>query len=108
MNAIYKFMKDHGKNPGILLGMFMFVSRLFGQSVETPPAAKPGGWASLGAMSAPEWDGKTLTCHSEQGSLAVTPLSDDVVRVPCVLRPRRSSGVTIPTPCPIATSARSP
>jgi len=40
-----------------------------------------GGWSSLGAMPAPAWDGKTLMFHNEQGTLAVTPLSDDVIRV---------------------------
>ena len=40
-----------------------------------------GGWTSLGAMAAPKWDGKTLLFHGEQGVLAVTPLSSDVVRV---------------------------
>ncbi|HEV2454111.1 MAG TPA: glycoside hydrolase family 31 protein, partial [Verrucomicrobiae bacterium] len=39
------------------------------------------GWSSLGAMSLPNWDGKTLLYRSAQGTLAVTPLSDDVVRV---------------------------
>ena len=32
-------------------------------------------------MPAPVWDGKTLTFHGDQGSLAVTPLSEDIVRV---------------------------
>src|SRR3569833_3872817 len=40
-----------------------------------------GGWTSLGAMAAPKWDGKALLFHGEQGMLAVTPLSPDVVRV---------------------------
>ncbi|HUC85928.1 MAG TPA: glycoside hydrolase family 31 protein [Candidatus Acidoferrales bacterium] len=40
-----------------------------------------GGWATLGAMSAPAWDGKTLRLQSGQGTLAITALSDDVVRV---------------------------
>src|SRR5271154_6768396 len=39
------------------------------------------GWQSLGGMGVPVWDGKTLLFHSEQGMLAITPLSDDVVRV---------------------------
>ena len=38
-------------------------------------------WSSLGAMPAPVWDGKTLLFHNDQGALAVTTLSDDVVRV---------------------------
>ena len=32
-------------------------------------------------MPAPAWDGKTLSFHSDQGNLAITPLSDDVIRV---------------------------
>ena len=39
------------------------------------------GWASLGAMPQPVWDGKTLVCRNGQGALAITPLSDDVMRV---------------------------
>jgi len=39
------------------------------------------GWTTLGAMSAPTWDGKTLLFRSDQGTLAVTPMGDDVVRV---------------------------
>lgn len=40
-----------------------------------------GGWTTLGTMPAPTWDGKTLLFRSEQGTLAVSPLSSDVVRV---------------------------
>ncbi len=39
------------------------------------------GWSSWGAMPAPVWDGKTLQFHNDQGTLAVTALSDDIVRV---------------------------
>jgi len=39
------------------------------------------GWSSLGAMPAPVWDGKTLQFHNDQGTLAITALSDDIVRV---------------------------
>ena len=39
------------------------------------------GWSPLGAMRAPVWDGKTLQFHNDQGTLAVTALSDDIVRV---------------------------
>jgi hypothetical protein len=39
------------------------------------------GWRSLGAMPAPEWDGQTLLFRGDQGTLAITPLSDDVIRV---------------------------
>ena len=48
-------------------------------SAQNPVAA--GGWTSLGTMPAPNWDGKTLLFHSDQGTLAVMPLSDDVIRV---------------------------
>lgn len=40
-----------------------------------------GGWVSLGAMSRPTWDGQVLLFRGEQGTLAITPLSDDVIRV---------------------------
>lgn len=43
--------------------------------------AAAGGWTSLGAMPAPVWDGKTLLFQSTQGTLSVTPLSDDIIRV---------------------------
>ncbi|HEX4342429.1 MAG TPA: TIM-barrel domain-containing protein, partial [Verrucomicrobiae bacterium] len=39
------------------------------------------GWHSLGEMSTPNWDGHTLSYTSDQGNLAITPLSDDIVRV---------------------------
>jgi alpha-glucosidase len=39
------------------------------------------GWTTLGSMPAPTWDGKTLLFHGDQGTLALTPLGDDVVRV---------------------------
>lgn len=39
------------------------------------------GWTTLGAMPAPAWDGNTLLFHGNQGTLAIVPLSDDVVRV---------------------------
>ena len=39
------------------------------------------GWSSLVAMPAPVWDEKTLRFQNDQGTLAVTVLSDDIVRV---------------------------
>jgi len=39
------------------------------------------GWQILGNLGVPVWDGKALLFHSAQGSLAITPLSDDVIRV---------------------------
>ncbi len=44
-------------------------------------SAAADGWTTLGAMPAPAWDGSTLLFHSDQGALAITPLSDDVIRV---------------------------
>ena len=41
----------------------------------------PTGWVSLGAMSLPHWNGHVLLFHGRQGTLAITPLSDDVIRV---------------------------
>ena len=48
-------------------------------SAQTGPAA--GGWATLGAMAAPSWDGKSFMFRSGQGMLAIRALSGDVVRV---------------------------
>ena len=39
------------------------------------------GWWSLGNMPAPVWDGKVLLFQGSQGTLAITPLSDEVIRV---------------------------
>jgi alpha-glucosidase len=41
----------------------------------------PAGWTTLDAMPAPTWDGKVLLFHGDQGTLALTPLGDDVIRV---------------------------
>jgi alpha-glucosidase len=46
-----------------------------------------GGWVSLGSMPVPKWDGKTLLFRNSQGTLAVTPLSEDVVRVRFTTQP---------------------
>jgi alpha-glucosidase len=50
-------------------------------SVPIPNEVAAMGWRSVGAMPAPEWDGKTLLFRGDQGTLAITPLSDDVIRV---------------------------
>src|SRR6185437_11177488 len=53
-------------------------------NAETALAAEspaPAGWQSLQAMPAPHWDGKTLLFQSDQGCLAITPLSKDIIRV---------------------------
>lgn len=59
----------------VLSGIIMAAT--FSSSAQT----NTGGWATLGAMSAPAWNGRTLRLQSPQGTLAITPLSDDVVRV---------------------------
>src|SRR5262249_52325775 len=47
----------------------------------TDSESKVSGWWSLDALPAPTWDGKTLLFQGDKGNLAITPLSDDVVRV---------------------------
>ena len=59
----------------VALGFFLAVFEITAQT------AAPAGWSSIGAMSAPEWNGKTLSFHSDQGVLAIVPISDDVIRV---------------------------
>ena len=56
-------------------------------SVQAQSQVTAGGWTSLGAMAAPTWDGKTLLFHSAQGTLVITPLSDDVIRVRFTTKP---------------------
>jgi len=55
---------------------------------DVSPPTSPGesaiaGWSSLGAMPPPAWDGQTLLFRSKQGILAITALSDNVIRVHC-------------------------
>jgi alpha-glucosidase len=45
------------------------------------------GWTTLGAMPAPAWNGSTLLFRSAQGTLAVTPISDDVIRIRFTSKP---------------------
>ncbi len=69
------------------VGMKAALRRLFAFGLAMPAAAALSssaaetGWSSLGAMSAPTWDGRALLFHGAQGTLAVTPISDDVIRV---------------------------
>ncbi|HEV2436197.1 MAG TPA: TIM-barrel domain-containing protein [Verrucomicrobiae bacterium] len=51
------------------------------RAADSEKTAVPAGCSSLGAMPAPVWDRKTLWFHGDQGTLAVTALSDDMVRV---------------------------
>jgi alpha-glucosidase len=66
---------------GIVFGLSLYQSELVAQAADSSPSVQIDGWSSLGAMPAPAWDGKTLFFHGEQGTLAITPLSDDVIRV---------------------------
>ncbi|HVU26845.1 MAG TPA: glycoside hydrolase family 31 protein [Verrucomicrobiae bacterium] len=47
----------------------------------TTPVIAADGWQQLNSIGAPVWDGKSLVSHGEQGILAITPLSDDVIHV---------------------------
>lgn len=56
-------------------------TKSLGQSAQASATSSSIGWTSLGSMPQPNWDGKTLLFHSEQGTFAVTPISDDIIRV---------------------------
>jgi alpha-glucosidase len=45
------------------------------------PKSALAGWSSIEKMSVPAWDGKILLFHGDNGTLAVMPYSDDVIRV---------------------------
>ena len=71
----------------IAFGLNLTPIGLTAQTVDVVPPVSTrsnianGGWSSLGAMPTPAWDGKTLMFTNEQGTLAITPLSDDVIRI---------------------------
>jgi alpha-glucosidase len=71
----------------IVFGLFLHPTELVVQAADTAPPVSVqsdvgnGGWSSLGVMPAPAWDGRVLLFQSGQGTLAITPLSDDVFRV---------------------------
>jgi alpha-glucosidase len=67
------------------VGLMLANSLTLSASAQKPAAA--GGWVTLGPMPAPTWDGKTLLFHGGQGTLAITPLSDDVIRVRFTTQP---------------------
>jgi len=72
-------MKLHRFVFQLSAGLMLVSSPMLSASIQNSGAA--GGWTSLGAMPAPAWDGKTLLFRGGQGTLAITPLSDDVIRV---------------------------
>jgi alpha-glucosidase len=51
------------------------------ESIVAAMTNAPSGWVSLTAMSQPQWNGQVLFFHGQQGTLAITPVSDDVIRV---------------------------
>jgi alpha-glucosidase len=71
-------MKTHTSNKPGFFAALLSIALLFGTAALAENAP---GWTTLVAMPAPNWDGKTLLFHSNQGTLAITPLGDDVVRV---------------------------
>lgn len=73
---------------GIYLAMalsFLWPAGLTARADGTASNAMPytvfAGWQIVGDLGTPSWDGITLLYHGKQGSLAITPLSEDVVRV---------------------------
>lgn len=67
--------------------LFFGCLTLAAPSLLSAPVMSNTGWFTLGAMPAPAWDGKTLLFHGAQGVLAITPLSDDVIRVRFTTQP---------------------
>lgn len=66
------------RNRSGFVAHLLAVALLCGGSARGESAS---GWTTLGAMPPPSWDGKALVFHGDQGTLAVTPLGDDVIRV---------------------------
>jgi alpha-glucosidase len=69
-----------------LFDQFKLIS-LFMHSAPVKSDFTQNGWVSLGAMPMPTWDGKTLLFDGGQARLAITLLSNDVVRVRFATRP---------------------
>lgn len=70
----------------VAAAVLLMVPGLNAGAADATPPGQPAnaavvGWWSLGPMPTPAWDGKTLSFQSAQGNLALTPLSDDVIRV---------------------------
>lgn len=67
-----------------LVASFVFVTASMSAPAQYNPTT---AWTTLGGMPAPVWDGRTLLFHGSQGTLAVTPLSDDIIRVRFTTKP---------------------
>ena len=71
----------------IVSGLFLCLTERVVQATDALPPVSiqsdigSGGWSSIGVMPAPTWDGRVLLFQGGQGTLAITPLSDDVIRV---------------------------
>jgi alpha-glucosidase len=71
----------------IVSGLFLCLTGRVVQAADALPPVSiqsdigSGGWSSIGVMPAPTWDGRALLFQGGQGTLAITPLSDDVIRV---------------------------
>lgn len=70
-------MKIHFRNKSGFIAYLLAFALLQAGAV----AGQSAGWTTLGAMPAPTWNGKALIFHGDQGTLAVAPLGDDVIRV---------------------------
>jgi len=66
---------------GIRSRIGYFLAAMMWLNLSAPPRGMAAGWSTLGDMPAPAWDGRTLQLQSGQGTLAITPLADDIVRV---------------------------
>jgi alpha-glucosidase len=62
----------------------MAISSCFWHAAEAGPSplsSKAANSSSSASLSRPDWDGKTLLFHNGQGTLGVTAVADDVIRV---------------------------
>jgi alpha-glucosidase len=68
-----------------LVGALIIIGLFWYTVLATPPASQHANVSnhdsSLSALSRPVWDGKTLLIQTRQGTLAITAVSDDVIRV---------------------------
>jgi len=79
----------------VLLGVLIVIGLLEPSAKAGMPSASPATISNTGssfaiALSRPVWDGKTLLIHADRGTLSVTVVSDDIIRVH--FTPANSSG----------------